>query len=368
MIKPIYLTHYATAVSTETVMVENIDFPQRVHYMPDTFRTVRTGMKHPAHLVAEKVISPEIEQYLQEVTGKTAFIFAAGNGSFAGLRNTLNAWNPCDYRFLALSLLQIYAGKVAQRLGKMDLITTDASACASSLKVLMDAQMLISVYGYERVVVLSAEDQVNEMILKFFGEARATLSKDAEDAGTKPSSFDPVNSGFNVGQGAVLAVFESTPSAGCVEMLGAFTASEQADSALGQRPDGEGFYKAAAQALDTAGVPASQVSIVKTHGTGTASNNVAEKAAIHRLLGTSGYVATSYKPRIGHTFGVSGLLESCLLFDDIRATGCVPEILNRTVQDAVFLSEPCVAPQGAILSLAAGMGNVYAAAVWRMPC
>ena len=65
---------------------------------------------------------------------------------------------------------------------------------------------------------------------------------------------------------------------------------------------------------------------------------------------------------IGHTMGVSGLLETCLLVDNMTS-GFVPAIANRTEEDDVFLSHDIEAPKGAILSLAAGMGNVYSAAV-----
>jgi 3-oxoacyl-(acyl-carrier-protein) synthase len=74
-------------------------------------------------------------------------------------------------------------------------------------------------------------------------------------------------------------------------------------------------------------------------------------------------VATSYKQKIGHTMGASGLLETLLLIDDIVSDERVPAIANRTEYDATFLSEDVNVPQGDILSIAAGMGNVYSAAV-----
>jgi 3-oxoacyl-(acyl-carrier-protein) synthase len=364
MIKPIYLTKYATVTASDWEMVEGTSFPQKVGIIPKTFRGIKTGVMYPPHQVADLVATEELVSYVNATEKKTAFILAAGSGSFAGLRNTLETWNPCNYKVFALTLLQVYAGKMAQRFGKVDLVTTDASACASSLKVLMDAQMLMSCYGFERVVVLSVEDQVSEITQKFFGEARAVISKEQADVGLIPSAFDETNYSFNIAQGAVCAVFESRYSEGAITMLGAYSSAEESENTIGQRPDGEGFYKAASKAIELSG--SNQVKIIKTHGTGTKSNNVAEKAAIHKLLGTSGYVATSYKPRIGHTLGPSGLLESCLLFDDIRKTGQVPEILNRTENDPIFLSHSVAAPKGDILSLAAGMGNIYAAAVWRM--
>ena len=73
-------------------------------------------------------------------------------------------------------------------------------------------------------------------------------------------------------------------------------------------------------------------------------------------------MATSYKQKIGHTLGASGLLETCLLLDDMRS-GIVPKIENRTDKDDVFLSEDAKVPSGYILSLAAGMGNIYSAAI-----
>jgi hypothetical protein len=48
---------------------------------------------------------------------------------------------------------------------------------------------------------------------------------------------------------------------------------------------------------------------------------------------------------------------------DNMTNGFVPSIPNRTEEDDVFLSHDIKAPKGAILSLAAGMGNVYSAAV-----
>jgi 3-oxoacyl-(acyl-carrier-protein) synthase len=62
--------------------------------------------------------------------------------------------------------------------------------------------------------------------------------------------------------------------------------------------------------------------------------------------------------------GASGLLETCLLLNSLKS-GIVPAIPNRTEQDQVFLSEPMVIKRKPkILSLAAGMGNIYAAAIF----
>jgi hypothetical protein len=62
--------------------------------------------------------------------------------------------------------------------------------------------------------------------------------------------------------------------------------------------------------------------------------------------------------------GSSGLLETLLLLQDIKA-GFIPAIENRTESDSVFLSESISPPDGLIMSLAAGMGNIYSAAIFK---
>jgi len=364
------LVDYRTAYTTTPELLDDVTFPQKVHWFPDTYARAKTGLVYPPHKLAEKVLDATLLRQLRETpVKKSAFILAAGNAHFAGIppspRESRLTYN---YRMLPLTLTQVYAGRIAQACGATEHIVTDSSACASSLKVMMDVQTLIRFYGFDRVVVLSMEDAVSNLVLEFFGEAKACLTKKREDEeGTKPSAFDSKNQGFYVGQGAVFAVFEAnhTDSPAKAHMLGAYTASEPCDNPLGQLDSGAGFVRAAEGAMELAGVKSKHLRLVKSHGTGTASNNVAERAALKHLL-PDGFIATSYKPVIGHTMGASGLLESCLLTGEMHA-GVIPAIPNRTEVDTVFLSDPKPTPDGFMLALAAGMGNVYSAAIWSLP-
>lgn len=360
----IYLTDYRI---TQPGIIETFDdvvFPQKCHWFPESYSRVATGVFYAPHRVAEKVLDPELCKRLRETKqNQTAFILASGNAHFAGInpRSSKKTRLTYEYKFLPFTLTQVYAGRTAQALGANDLIMTDASACASSLKVLMDVQTLINQHGFDRVVVLAIEDQVNNSVLEFFGEAQASLLLKDEQTGIKPSAFDEVNYGFHIGQGACLAVFEKNPQVEPIAcLLGAYTASEDHGNAIGQREDGQGFVRAMQGAMRIANVLPAEVKIVKTHGTGTKSNNVAEKAALTSTL--KDFVATGYKQTYGHTMGVSGLLETCALLDDMMK-GEIPAIPNRTSDDSVFLSKPHPTVHGKIMSLAAGMGNIYSAAV-----
>ena len=366
----IYLTQYRTASTTNVELFDDIVYPQKVNWFPDTYNRVQSGMFYVPHRLADKVLDPELIAYLREnPVGKTAFLLAGGNAHFAGIgQREYKSRLTYTYKFLPFTLTQVYAGRVSQNCGVMDMVTTDASACASSLKVLMDVTNLINHYDYQRVIVLTVEDGVSNAVLEFFGESRAVLTQKQEDAGIKPSAFDGTNFGFHVGQGAAFAVFESdkaieklgiSPHA---ELVGAYNASEASTNAIGQCEDGQGFIKAIEGALHYSKTRPEDIKIIKTHGTGTESNNKAEKTALTSLFNE--FVATSYKQKIGHTMGSSGLLESLLLLEDMKK-GFVPPIENRTESDSVFLSEQIKRPEGLMLSLAAGMGNIYSAAIFK---
>jgi 3-oxoacyl-[acyl-carrier-protein] synthase I len=360
------LVDFRTASTPITELLDDVSAPQRVHWFPETYAGAKTGMVYPPHRLANKVLDPELLKSLREnPSKKTAFILAAGNAHFAGIpANHRESRLTYQYKMLPLTLTQVYAGRIAQSCGATDHVVTDSSACASSLKVLMDVQTLVNHYGFTRVVVLAVEDAVSNLVLEFFGEAKASLTAKREASeGIVPSAFDSKNGSFYIGQGAVFAVFEAdhTDAPAMAKILGAYTASEPCNNPLGQLDSGLGFVRAAQGAIELTNITDKDVRVVKTHGTGTVSNNVAERAALKELL-PGGFIATSYKPVIGHTMGASGLLETCLLIADMLA-GVVPAVPNRTEVDAMYLSDLQHRPDGLMLALAAGMGNVYSAAV-----
>jgi 3-oxoacyl-[acyl-carrier-protein] synthase II len=367
----IYLTHFRTVSTTNVELLDDVVYPQKVNWLPETYSRVKSGMFYPPHRLADRVLDPSLIQYLREnQVGKTAFILASGNAHFAGIGARTYPDNRLNYqyKFLPFTLTQVYAGRTAQAFGDMDQVITDASACASSLKVMMDVQNLMRHYDFERVIVLTVEDGVSNAVLDFFGESGAVLTEKQEQEGILPSAFDGKNFGFRVGQGAALAVFESewavrkNQANPYAEFMGAYSASEQSTNAIGQCEDGQGFKKAILGAMKYSETFAREIKIIKTHGTGTKSNNMAEATALNAIIPE--FVATSYKQKIGHTMGSSGLLETLLLLEDLK-NGFVPAIENRTETDSVFLSEAVPKPDGLILSLAAGMGNIYSAAIFK---
>jgi hypothetical protein len=152
----IFLTESRIACTEDTTLISDHTFPQKVHLFPETYNRVKTGLINPAHKVAEKVLDPDLLTLLRATQpGKTAFILASGNSNFAneGAKLSRETEWTYNYKILPLSLTQIYAGRVAAQCGEIDHTATDATACTSSLKALMDVQTLIKFYGFDRVIV-----------------------------------------------------------------------------------------------------------------------------------------------------------------------------------------------------------------------
>jgi len=367
-----YLTKYKTLSTTNTTVLEDLIYPQRVHWMPELYTKVKTVMSYVPHEMANRVATKEIVDYVRDnpVYGKTAFLLAGGSQGWAGGKaKDQDRPSELDYTYKMgmLTMTNIFAGRMASVFEAYDYVATDASACASGIKCMMDAKNLIDNLGFDRVIILALEDPTSKMTLEFFGQTKASILIKDEEKGSIPSAFDSKNGGFIIGQGAALAVFESERSVNKnksyvnAELLSAWISAEQNSNPIGQRADGQGYQRAIRGALDAAKVISSAIKLVKTHGTGTPTNNTSEKNALNVTLDS--FIATSYKQHIGHTVAASGLLETCLLLDDVR-DGLIPAIKNRTEEDKVFLSEPANVPDGLMLSLAAGMGNIYAAAIF----
>jgi 3-oxoacyl-[acyl-carrier-protein] synthase II len=374
MAERIFLTTHEVVTAGAATLLQDVAYPQYVHWLPESYKGVASGLHYPPARIAARVLTDEIKRAVSAAAaqgGRSAFLLAAGNTNFVGF--TPRKFKPdgplaYTYRLLPLSLTNIYAARVAQELGCADHIATDATACASAIKSLMDAVALIRLHGYERVAVLAVEDQVNTVMLEFFGETRAVLTvEEMERDGVRPSAFDPKNRGFFIGQGAAFALLETERSmraggrAPLCELKSATVVAERHGNAVGQREDGAGYRDAIAEALRLADAAPASVDLVKTHGTGTPSNNLAEAAGIRAAFGED-FTATSYKQHIGHTMGASGLIELVLALRDARE-GRARGIPNRTGGDRRFLPQDEQRKLGRVMVLASGMGNVFGGAV-----
>jgi len=332
----ISITHNNSVYSEDITELANIAVPQKVHQVTDGGLFVKKGIKTLPSVLVEKLLdngegTVEFLANTLSSEGRNGFILATGGSVWTGYG--ANIKQSKDYptlKLLPLGMSQIYAGQIANRLGEFEYISTDTTSCVSGHAALNQARLLIQAGELDRVVILSTDNATSEEFLKFFREQALTLSLTEE---TK--HIDK----FRLGQAANIVVLENESAMQAsgntaIGLLhGAALVSEINSNPLGIRTDGAGYILAIEKALEQADLLPEDIDVVKKHATMSTDNNV-ENMVVRTYFEDARIV--NYKQRIGHTMGVSTAVEMHIAMKE---------------------------ESGMIISLGAGMGNVFTAAI-----
>ena len=223
---------------------------------------------------------------------------------FAGETFDEGVWNRHECGFVTHALATEFA--------LTGPVTTLSTACSSSAQAIAHAADLLEV-GAADIMVAGGADALCRLTLNGFA---SLLNVSAE--GCRP--FDVERDGMSLGEGAAFLVLEKADSAARrgatpLAVLAGHGNSCDSHHATAPHPDGLGAEAAMRAALQSAGLPASAVNYVNSHGTGTVENDRAEGRALRRLFGTDVPAVSSTKRIFGHTLGASGAVEAvaCIL-------------------------------------------------------
>jgi 3-oxoacyl-[acyl-carrier-protein] synthase-1 len=186
--------------------------------------------------------------------------------------------------------------------------------------------------------------------------------------------FDKDRSGTVFGEGAASVVFEKPAEASArgANVLGEFLGFgcvSEATGILDVRPDGDGVARAIEQALDDAGITASDVGLIVAHGNGTPASDASEAAAINRVFGPELPPVTGFKWAIGHLIAASGALDLVLALRALQE-GVAPGIATLKETDPAIAPFPVSAePQSprsnVALVICRGFGGMNVVAILR---
>jgi 3-oxoacyl-(acyl-carrier-protein) synthase len=321
----IYITLNNSVYTEKTTVVDDITIPLKIHRVIHDNKKVKRGLITESEALIDMVLDGHKESIENTfATGdKNGLIFASGNTIWSGSDLKLIK-KPKDYppcRVLPMSMTNILIGKVANALGRFNHISTDSTACISGHMAIKMAKLLIDSGELDRVLIISADNGTSYDLIEFFTTAGACTTLATE--GTEHESF-------RLGQGANFLVLENwdsikeTNNMPEAELLSVEVASENYTNPLGMNDSGEGYRRVVSKS------PSNQ-DFVKFHGTGTKDNEIEERV-VNEFI--SDYKYLIYKKRIGHTLGSNSNIELCMAINE---------------------------NQGSILSLSAGMGNVFSA-------
>jgi 3-oxoacyl-[acyl-carrier-protein] synthase II len=235
-------------------------------------------------------------------------------------------------------ILDIAAGHISMRHGFRGPNFAVVSACASSTNAIMEAVNLIRLGKADAILTGGAESVICEAGVAGFNAMKA-LSERNDDPKTASRPYDKDRDGFVMGEAAGVLVVEDLEHAlkrGAkiyCEIAGA-GATADAHHITAPHPEGLGAKNVMLAALVDAGMQASDIDYVNTHGTSTPLGDIAEVKAIIDVFGDHAYKMniSSTKSMTGHCLGAAGVVEAiaCIMSvqDDI-----VPPTINHFTDD-----------------------------------
>ncbi len=184
--------------------------------------------------------------------------------------------------------------------------TSGATAIGEAYEMVASGRVDIAIAG-------GTECPLHPEIIAHFAASGLLAAPDGAHAGCRP--FDRWRSGTVLGEGAGMVVLESAAharrrGARPRAIVQGFGMSCEAHSATSPDPTGRGVTAAVAQAIER--VARGNIRWIKSHGTGTAANDVAECRGLEAAFGArlAELPMTSLKASLGHSLGASGATET----------------------------------------------------------
>ena len=235
-------------------------------------------------------------------------------------------------------ILDIAAGHISMRYGFRGPNFAVVSACASSTNAMMEAFNLIRLGKADVILTGGSESVVSEAGIGGFNAMKA-LSERNDDPKTASRPYDKDRDGFIMGEGAGMVVLEELEHAikrGAkiyCELAGA-GATADAHHITAPHPEGLGAKNVMNAALEDAGMQATDIDYINTHGTSTPLGDISEVKAITDVFGEHAYKVniSSTKSMTGHCLGAAGVIEAIACIMSVR-NDIVPPTINHFTDD-----------------------------------
>ena len=192
------------------------------------------------------------------------------------------------------------AGQLCDRFGLRGPDYSFNTACTASANALVYADAMIRSGLLDHALVVGVETYNSITALGFHGLQLLTP--------TAMRPFSPERNGLVLGEGcSALVLSHRARKADDFRLIGSGNVCDT-HSMSAANPDGSTVAYVIEEALQRAGLQASDITALKTHGTASLLNDEAEAAGMHRVFARMPPL-TALKPHLGHTLGACGLNE-----------------------------------------------------------
>ncbi len=274
---------------------------------------------------------------------RVGVIWGSGIGGLKSLQEECFAFEKGDGTpryspfFIPRMIADSSSGNISIKNGFRGPNFVTTSACASSNDAIIAAFNNIRLGLADAVVTGGSEAAITESGVGGFNALKA-MSERNDDPASASRPYDQDRDGFVLGEGAgalVLEEYEHAKARGAkmyAELIGGGMSSD-AYHITAPDPSGSGVVLVMKNALRDAGIAATDVDYINTHGTSTPLGDGAEIKAIEQVFGehATQLNISSTKSMTGHLLGGAG---------GVEAVACLLAMQNSLVPPTINLNTP----------------------------
>ncbi|XDF36792.1 beta-ketoacyl-ACP synthase [Paracidovorax avenae] len=238
-------------------------------------------------------------------------------------------------------------------------VVPTSSACTSGSQGIGYAYEAIR-YGRQALMLCGGAEELSAPGIAVFDTLFATSTRNAAPSET-PRPFDRDRDGLVVGEGAatlVLEEYEHAKARGATIHAEVIGFGCNSDGVHVTQPEAGTMAVAMRQALEDAGLAASDIDYVSAHGTATERGDIAESQATADVIGPRVPIS-SMKSYLGHTLGACGAIEVWWAIEMMRRGWFAPT-LNLQHPDPACAALGHIASEGAAIDARHVMSNNFA--------
>jgi 3-oxoacyl-[acyl-carrier-protein] synthase-1 len=237
---------------------------------------------------------------------------------------------------------------------------TATAACAGGAYNLLLASSLIK-SGHVRAALAGGVEVCDTHFFAGFDAMGAYNGRDndAPQRASRPYAADRAGFIFSEGSGAVVLERRADADARGARILGVVRGYGMSSDGQGEMvaPAMTGAVQSMRSALDHAGVDASQVDYVNTHGTSTPLGDVSEVRAIREVFAGRSVAYSSTKGYTGHTISAAGVIEAIFTMAMLRGSWVAPSVHASPLDPELTDYPPVLSPTN--LELRYAMSNSF---------
>jgi len=328
----------------------------------------------------QAVQDAKLESLNEAQLKRTGVAMGSGIGGIETIETMRDTYNKSGARrvspfFVPSAIINMISGNVAIKYGFKGPNIAVVTACTTGTHNIGYAARTIAYGDADVMLAGGAEMATTPVAISGFANAKALSARN--DAPTKASRpWDKGRDGFVLSDGAgcvVLEEYEHAKARGAdiyAEVVG-FGMSDDAFHITAPSEDGEGALTSMQNALNDAGLSASDIDYINVHGTSTPLGDVAEAHAIQRLVGDANdtLLVSSTKSSIGHLLGAAGAVEAIFSVLAIRDNIAPPTINVEDKEESVNLdivpNEARKAEINTVLSNSFGFGGTNGTLIFK---